>query len=433
MMKKIFVILVLFIFTFSLVSCSGKSLEEKMLEKMTGIETGIDVDISNDGENIDISTEDKDCEAGINQNWPESSMGDIPVLKGTIIYVEEDEGTGSCRIALSEVEKQDAKDFLNKLLELGYKGEKFTSEAGIAFYAKNQQGDVVDFIYDSKTKESMITFTSNQSNATEKLQTQTPIEKSVDKKELEEMIETATEIDGDILNDIEDIQIPTEDEDSEDEYYEVSSNLSWPEDSMGDIPKLEGTIIDVYEQEGYCTITLSEVEEQDSNDFLNKLLQLGYNGECLSDGEEIIFEAQNQQGNEISYTFNKSTKESGISYVYNQSTTTEYVDMTDIYEWPAEYMGNNPELNGKIENVVVDSLSAYIFVTYVTLEDAKAYVQDIQNAGYNIDITVGGITRLETYDYHYQAFNIDGNKIRYCYNIFDRGCEVRIDLMKDNR
>lgn len=88
-------------------------------------------------------------------------MGDLPEPKGNIsVILNADTGKGGT-VAYNEMSLEDAKAYVEKLKELGYKdGMSISDTDMISYSGKNSRGDSVMFTYSISPKEGSIMFKS---------------------------------------------------------------------------------------------------------------------------------------------------------------------------------------------------------------------------------------------------------------------------------
>ena len=111
-MKKAIAIIMALIIMLALSGCFSP---QKAIENVIKSQTGVDVDISNDGETVTISGKDGDDDVSYTiggQKWPSDKMGDLPELKCTVLSTV---STGDGSVVVFEgVSRDDAKAYIQK-------------------------------------------------------------------------------------------------------------------------------------------------------------------------------------------------------------------------------------------------------------------------------------------------------------------------------
>ncbi len=161
MKKTIIGVVVLFCAVFFLSGCAGNSTDEavanELSEKIVEDATGGKVDVSNNGNNVTITSEDGQAQAGENLSWPTDKVGDLPELTGNIVYVGTGDDGGTA-ISIENVKKADAEAYLQEILGLGYTGTNMTDDSEIFFMGQKDGKDQATFQYTFESSEATIIF-----------------------------------------------------------------------------------------------------------------------------------------------------------------------------------------------------------------------------------------------------------------------------------
>ena len=154
------IILLVLVIVFSLCAC-GKAkdkISEKTMEKIVEDAIGGNVNITEDGGKVEINGET--YEAGENLEWPKDAMGKIPKPAANVTFVMKGDVNTGCTVALDEFSIDDAKEYVDKLKELGFKdGMDMSDSDGIIFSGKDSKGYLVNFVYNSSAEEGTIAYT----------------------------------------------------------------------------------------------------------------------------------------------------------------------------------------------------------------------------------------------------------------------------------
>lgn len=144
---------------FSLCSCGKieEKIAEKSVEKLVENATGANVDITKDGGKIEVNGET--MEAGENLPWPEEAMGELPKPKAKVTFVMAGDASKGGTVAVSELELNDAKQYAEKLKEMGFKnGMNLEDSDGIIFSGTTDKGEQVNFVYNLSAKEGTVAY-----------------------------------------------------------------------------------------------------------------------------------------------------------------------------------------------------------------------------------------------------------------------------------
>ena len=107
-----------------------------------------------------ITINDSNISFGDSLEWPKEYMSDLPEPKGKITAVFTDEKTRSCTMAFSDMSKDDALDYIEKLEDLGYEnGLNFSDSDGFMFSGSIEDDSDIMFTYNADSKEATIIYT----------------------------------------------------------------------------------------------------------------------------------------------------------------------------------------------------------------------------------------------------------------------------------
>ncbi|MHB1155010.1 MAG: hypothetical protein ACYCWE_19280 [Eubacteriales bacterium] len=124
----------------------------------------------------------------------------------------------------------------------------------------------------------------------------------------------------------------------------------------------------------------------------------------------------------------KDTPVNDISVAYTDESNNEETQSTDedvtitdddentqadnTLHWPIDYMGDLPELNGKIDYVVTsdENRSTAITITGVDSEDAANYLFEVKNLGYS------GTDMSTSDELFFAGTNVQNDEISFNYN-----------------
>lgn len=158
---KILAIICIFAMLLSLSGCAKKleeKIAEKTVEKMLENAVGGKVDITTD-DGMKIQTEDGEMKTGENLEWPKEAMGDLPIPKAKVTFVMKDNNNKNCTVTLSELQPEDAKAFLEKLIDMGFKdGMNMQADDLLMYTGKRADGCAVNFTYNNGPKEGVLVF-----------------------------------------------------------------------------------------------------------------------------------------------------------------------------------------------------------------------------------------------------------------------------------
>jgi len=159
MVKKYAVILIIVLLAGIFVSGCRKSVGDRIAENVLEDMTDADVDISGDGKNVTIETEEGSFSAGEDIHWPGESLGDLPKPDATIIGVV-DNGEQGCSAAFKEMSKADAEQYVESIKALGYTGNvmNMSDDESIFYMGSTEDGAIATFTYTIETEEGLIAY-----------------------------------------------------------------------------------------------------------------------------------------------------------------------------------------------------------------------------------------------------------------------------------
>lgn len=161
-MKKAYIgIIVLAAAIFLLTGCG--SIQDKVAEKTTEAiaekAVGGNVDITKDG--VKVEKDGVNFETGTDLKWPKDAMGDLPELNAKIDSILNDQNGKGGTVVYSGISLEDAKAYVEKLKELGYKDGLSISDADLLSYSgQSNSGASVAFMYSISPKEGSIMYKS---------------------------------------------------------------------------------------------------------------------------------------------------------------------------------------------------------------------------------------------------------------------------------
>lgn len=137
---------------------------EKVSEGIVSKAVGADVDITKDG--LKVQKDGASFESGTDLKWPKSSMGDLPEPKAKISgLVVNENSNGGGTVIFSEMSLDDAKDYKEILIDLGYKdGISFSDADGLSYGGTNSIGASAVITYNVSPKEGTIQYSTAEAN-----------------------------------------------------------------------------------------------------------------------------------------------------------------------------------------------------------------------------------------------------------------------------
>lgn len=221
----------------------------------------------------------------------------------------------------------------------------------------------------------------------------TGCKKKIEEKIAEKIIEGTTGAKVDINKDTTTIK-------TEQGETKIGENLKWPKDKMGNLPEVKANINMVMEDKEATLgmIYFSDMKKGDAEKYIEAIKELKYESvfETSSDdgfmysgkdedGSEVVFSYSNDGAGSLSYTDKQFMF---IENPYDGEFTGDApsagdIDMTDDVPWPKDFFNDIPELEGKITEVSSGSpQDKFVFVEYVTKEDALDYMEKLKDLGF---------------------------------------------------
>lgn len=139
-------------------------IQEKVSEGVVEKTVGGKVDITNDG--IKVQKDGASFQSGNDLKWPKSSMGDLPEPKAKINGLVDANNKEGCTVVFSEMSLDDAKAYVEKLKDLGYKddGLSISDTDNLSYAGQNSGGASAIINYKVSSKEGMIGYTPADAN-----------------------------------------------------------------------------------------------------------------------------------------------------------------------------------------------------------------------------------------------------------------------------
>jgi|GEM_PF-5010077 len=233
---------------------------------------------------------------------------------------------------------------------------------------------------------------------------------------------------------------------TEDGSITAGDDLGWPGEAMGNLPVPDGIVTFVMNDSTYCSVEVSELPKDEAQGYWDALIALGYTeGLQAVDESSMTFNCVDNAGASASFIYDFEAGTAIITYMPPQADAdvsdeeqtggdgdqsdgdsleaasdagddtdadTDNADgeedMTDVAPWPADFMGDIPELAGKITAVLSNgSYQKDVEMAYVREEDARAFIEDLQACGFDVDSSV---SEYEGY-IEYYAFDENDNEI----------------------
>jgi len=144
---------------FSLTACGkvSEKIAEKGVEKLVENQTGAKVDITKDG--AKIQSEGQTMQVGEKLAWPKDAMGEVPEPKAQVTFVMNAGDKKGCTVAVSGLSNDDAKSYIAKLKEMGYKEIMTMQDKDAMMFAGEKDKVNVTFTYNISSKEAQISNT----------------------------------------------------------------------------------------------------------------------------------------------------------------------------------------------------------------------------------------------------------------------------------
>ncbi len=180
-----------------------------------------------------------------------------------------------------------------------------------------------------------------------------------------------------------------------------TEKIVWDDIALGDIvPNPNGKKGKIYSNDDdYLSIYAHKISKSDYNAYVDVCVEAGFTVEANKD--EDSYNAYNQDGYELSLSYNESKK------IMNLSCNAPE-EMTEI-KWPTNGVGSKlPKPKSTKGNVQSDSSELYsVHIADMTKDDYNDYVEQCKNAGFDVDYN-----KIETY---FSAENKDGYSISVDY------------------
>lgn len=280
-MKKYILISLTVILTFSFI-LSGCGNNEKL--KDDSIKSG--------DETVSIKIDNGDIVAGDDVEWPENNMGDIAKPNSKITAVLKDDTTGNCTVVFSDMDKEDAVQYVEELKKLGYQPIMEVNDADeVMFSGKNSKEVMATFTYNNTAKEGSVSYIPNPSDDIGTLNDSENNNSNVDSKD--DSVNSSSVID-------------------------MTDVSPWPSDLIFGLPELNGKIIDVINQnDETITIELEYVEKSDFESFLSNVKNSGFtvDSDEVKSASSYEYFAYNQNGDTII-----------LDMTYESKTVSVYVE-----------------------------------------------------------------------------------------------------------
>lgn len=247
-MKKTLSILLaaMLIFTFVLTGCSGSD-DKKDKDKDKDTKSG-----------------DATIVAGDNVKWPGNKMGGIEKPDAKITAVVKDDKTGNYTVAFSDMSKDSAQQYIDKLKALGYKSIMEVNDTdGILYSGQNSEGVLATFTYNYTAKEGTVAYLPKPDGITNPTGDSDP--------------DSSSEID-------------------------MTDASPWPQDFLAGVPELNGKITNVSNQnDENISVDLEYVEKADFEAFISALKKNGYTVDAdeLKDTSSYEYTAYNAKGDRL--------------------------------------------------------------------------------------------------------------------------------------
>ncbi|HEY8911256.1 MAG TPA: DUF6591 domain-containing protein [Desulfosporosinus sp.] len=136
---------------------------EKVSEGIVEKAVGGKVDITKDG--VKVQKDGTSIESGSDLKWPKSTLGDLPEPKAKIVEIINGAVTVGCTVVFSEMSLDEAKAYVDKLKDLGYKdGLIFSDNDGLSYAGKNSSGASAMITYNASPKEGTIGYIPPEAN-----------------------------------------------------------------------------------------------------------------------------------------------------------------------------------------------------------------------------------------------------------------------------
>lgn len=234
-------------------------------------------------ENINIDSP-KETSDEKKAEWPVERMGDLPEPQAKVISVTELEGEGSMYLVLEFDDPNSGKDYLEKLISMGYEkvfsgdGENFVTYTG----AKRDNSEIV-LMYRLDDEPGSLIYTEHSSSSKQFFESQEEHK-----------------------------------EDDDEEIFEVDSenSMAWPDEFMDNVPEIGARITNVFmrDDKSYISIEFEDINKKDILSYIEELKGLGFNLRTVDDTTShiISYMASNDKDYRISLAW--SDNEGYIDY-----------------------------------------------------------------------------------------------------------------------
>ena len=225
-----------------------------------------------------------------------------------------------------------------------------------------------------------------------------------------------------------------DDEDDDDDVtVDIGSGLKWPNRIPKEL-KVDATIEAVINENNDlgCTITFAGLSEKKANDYIDMLKDSGYESEMdFVDKDGMMFMGTNDEGAQVTFSYEIETETGMIAYNDGEDepvvTSAEEIDMTDLTEWPTNFIKGVSELEGKITDVTnSNNIYSTVYMEYVEKDYFEAYIETLKDNGFTED--------ADTYSskdvIEYSAYNSDGDWVKVSLSIYETGNTAYIDMQK---
>ncbi len=149
--------IVLIIGMVALLTACGKISEkvaQKGIEKMLESQIGEDVDITDSG--LKIGNKDEGFELGDDLEWPKDKMGDLPEPAGKVTFVMK--ASTGCSVTVGEITKDEIKDYVEKIKDLGYEVIVDAEANGIYLFKGKKDNTSVSLQHEEGSEEAAIIY-----------------------------------------------------------------------------------------------------------------------------------------------------------------------------------------------------------------------------------------------------------------------------------
>ena len=193
----------------------------------------------------------------------------------------------------------------------------------------------------------------------------------------------------------------TSDKEVEDQEY-----LDWPAERMGDLPEPQAKVISVDEIEGEGSMYLVlDFDNPDSaKDYLEKLIDMGYEEDLSSEGEDfVMYSGVKRDNSEVILTYKLDDEPGSLIYTEDSSSAKQFFESQEEYaddddeevfeidsenslDWPKEAMDNIPEIKAEITDISMTEDKTYVSIEFenINKKDILTYIEEIRGLGYTL-------------------------------------------------